>query len=185
MNRCKQRSIVLTLVSCCITIAVLAILWMGWEYGVIDSRWRRELVAARIRALEVDYRSDPSNIDSLRKIESAAASKYRFEAVHALATLGGVGGSDVSTSVLVDGLLSDDPYVRHAAAGSLAEMGVYALPAKDALIQTIRQHEIEGTATYAAESLGNIGDTSSDAGEEKGSGRKRGRGEEKGSGVFD
>jgi HEAT repeat protein len=112
--------------------------------------------------LRDSYMNDRDNRDALHEIEMAALSKYSFESFYAMGTLGSMDGSDSSVAVLVQGLRSKDPYVRHAAAEALAELGVHALPAKDALIEVIQMHEREGAAEYAAESLGNMGEATGD-----------------------
>jgi hypothetical protein len=130
----------------------------------------RARIARRLSALAEQFIKEPSKIEPLMKIDHAAKSHHRFKRCYALDTLGRLGSQPqefISTQVAqttiptqVDGLLSDDQFIREAASQALFRLGKLAAPAKDALVAVLLKHVTEGTARYAVLALREIKDKS-------------------------
>jgi hypothetical protein len=121
----------------------------------------RAQIANRLRGLAYQFTLEPSNTSLLKRIEAAAKSHQRFKRCYALDILGRLGPlAKESVATQVEGLLSDDPFVREAAAQALFRLGEFAKPARRELVRVLATHLNEGTARYAVLALGEIGDTS-------------------------
>ncbi|MCA9066948.1 MAG: hypothetical protein KDA96_27965 [Planctomycetaceae bacterium] len=128
-----------------------------------DSVWSRKQVAEDLTAAAKRVEANPGDVNSLRQIEDAANGSYRFEQCYALGTLGRLGkGALPALPTIQRHLLSDDPYIRDAAAHATFRLGADAQPLRAELARLIRMHVNEGAAMYAVRALGEIGNPSPD-----------------------
>lgn len=144
----------------CFLSTVLLVRFCPQFLGV-DNVWRRQQVSDSVDELTERIKRNPENAELFARLATKAQSGYRFERNRAIRAFGGLRElSKPALPVISDGLFHSDPYTRDSSARALMNMGKTALPAKDELILALEKYSNEGTGTWAAEALGNIGDSS-------------------------
>jgi HEAT repeat protein len=127
----------------------------------IDTTWRREYVSQHLRELAADVARNAQDDTSLNELIACAQSSYRFERDYAIGTLGKLGPrAEAAVPTIAEGLSSNDAYTRNAAALALSNLGTTASSAKNELIRVLTYYPSEGASTWAAEALGQFGDSS-------------------------
>ncbi|QDU62385.1 hypothetical protein Pan216_32520 [Planctomycetes bacterium Pan216] len=144
-------------------VALFLIAWFGGPMDIlgIDTVARRKQASSRLKALKDEFLANPNKVSLRTEIEESTRSRYRFERLQALSTLGLLGEhASPSIPILVEALKSRDSFVTDAAARAFLDLGPNAAPAKLELATALRVNVRNSTGLWAAEALGNIGDSS-------------------------
>lgn len=156
-----------------VTIAVVGltatIVWLYVRFYIFDSPERRRRIARHLRTLAIAYvRADSRKQPESRKgllgdLTEYARSKDRFSRCYALSVLGWTvreAQDDPLTKSVVRelglALTSEDPFVRHAAAAALLDLGPMARDASDVLGRAARDFETESAGALASRALANL-----------------------------
>ena len=145
-------------------LSIVALIALGnfLARHVLDSKVRRESVAAEIRRLAAQYESNPQDPTPLNAIIEHARGNYAFGRVYAVGALGDLGelrdSPEEALPILRWLLRRSDRTTRREAAIALGKFGPVAIDAIPDLIHTMKTGGTD-VSWFSALSLGEIGST--------------------------
>jgi len=147
-----------------VAASLLGIYLIGIAMNNTDTSKRRMESADKINHLINMYIREPGNRQFVAAISAYARSDYQFERIYAISAIGRIGtaSKDDFVEVLVDGLQSEIQGVEREAAIALGQLGEYASPAVNLLIEKLFSYN-EDVGWFSAESLGLIGPSAAKA----------------------